>query len=158
MAKKKKKLSKAEKRFKRQRKTIEFREDLTSGVSEPPHKEGLSKAPDGFRAIRTGEAITEFAKPLVDFMGKGGDLESLQAAIGIAGLIWNLGITYETDRNEGEKQYPEIMKRLADTLNVPEHEIDSLMEVMLDRKYYMFPPEIQPKGTMTMFMRIEDNE
>ena len=49
----------------------------------------------------------------------------------------------------------EIVAHIETTLQLDRQEAEAFYDQMIARKAYLFPDEIQPEGSMTMFMRKE---
>ena len=93
----------------------------------------------------------EYAKPLVELAGsKGGDLnEAVQASI----VLWNLAVAREEKKSD-VKLEKDIAKSLAKSFKLDHEEANRFMEMMVERKNYLFPPDIQPKDRLLPFMFI----
>lgn len=108
-------------------------------------------APAGFRAVGMSEACMEYAKAMIKHPDIKG-LESMEKAIGLAMPLWNYAIATELgDVNPAMKS--ECCKAVMQACNVNLQEAESMVEKMVILKNEMFPPDIQPQGGPTMFMR-----
>lgn len=112
-----------------------------------------TEAPAGFRAVDMTQALMEFAKDMVKHPDIKG-LDSMEDAMNLAMPIWNYTIAMEQGE-ENQKLKSEIIKALMPVCKVDRKEAGVLADKMVARKNEMFPPDIQPHGTMEMFMRKE---
>lgn len=130
------------------------------GVESPRenirYRPGISElgAPPGFRSISMSQATMEYAKPFVELAdSKGKDInEAVQASI----VLWNMAISREEKMSDPHLE-KEILKSLSKSFKMEKEEANRFMEMMVERKTYLFPPEIQPKDQLLpfMFMRKE---
>lgn len=111
--------------------------------------------PEGFRTIPMSQAIMQYARPLME---KTQSEEDLQGAMQAAMVFWN----YSLARVEGKKSTnledieTGILKSLKASLDMDEAAARDFLEMMAARHAYLFPPEIQPRGTPFMFIRKEE--
>ncbi len=166
MSKKKRKACKAKQRMKRQQKKTRARLP-TSRSGPPPSRShtspsfmmggalGETSAPEGFRPITSTQAMIEYGKPLVDAMG-GDSVEALNSAFGMVTLLWNLSIAYDQDDcGDPISMRKKVVDDLMKTLKQSKQEVEALIDEMLERKAWLLPPDIQPRFSMTMFIRKE---
>lgn len=112
------------------------------------------KAPDGFRAISSSQAVMEYGKPLLDKLAEEGDLEEMNEALQLTSLLWNYTLFVGQER-EKEKKRKEVVRQLKGKLKITEGEAVEFLKEMVERKSYLFPPTIQPEYPMVMFVRKE---
>jgi hypothetical protein len=111
--------------------------------------------PAGFRTIPMSQAIMQYARPLME---KTQSEEDLQGAMEAAMVFWN----YSLARGEGKKSTKladletGILKSLKAAFEMNETAARDFLEMMAARHAYLFPPEIQPRGTPFMFIRKEE--
>lgn len=115
----------------------------------PPQKE----VPEGFRSVGMTEAMMEFAKAIVNSPDIKG-LDNFEELFNLIMPLWNYSIACERDVEAGETK-SEILKSLMQSRGINEQEAENLLAMMVALKKRLFPPEIQPHGTMRMFMRKE---
>ncbi len=112
--------------------------------------------PDGFRPVSIGQALMEYGKPLTE-LDINNDVQDIDEVIlQIATEFWNYNISLD-DGKKDEKTKDDIIKLLSSTFAMIEEQAVDFFNKMVDRRNYLFPPEIQPKSpmTMTIFMRKE---
>jgi hypothetical protein len=111
--------------------------------------------PEGFRTIPMSQAIMQYAKPLME---KTRSEEDLQGAMQSAMVFWN----YSLARMEGKTSAnladieTGILKSLKASFGMDGTAAREFLEMMAARYAYLFPPEIQPRGTPFMFIRKEE--
>ena len=111
-----------------------------------------SEAPKGFRPITMTQAMLEFAGPIMQYVDNG-TVKDPNDALQIGLQIWNftlpkVPVAHKTSRAE-------IVDHIRTTLHLDMQEAEAFFDRMIERKAYLFPEEIQPEGSMTMFMRKE---
>jgi len=119
---------------------------------------GLSDmgAPEGFRSISFSQAILEYGKPIMDRFNE--DIDSLNEGMYLSTLLWNYANDFEKGKKnrELEKLKKEALKVFKKILHLDKEESQTLLEDMIERNYYLFPPDIQPEvPSMFMFIRKE---
>jgi len=168
MSKKKRKTAQLKQRQKRQQKKREIK-NKKNKASKPimfpqphlPHSYPLLQSfadietPEGFRPISQSQAIIEYGEPLMDLTADSGP-ETLNAVFGLVALLWNLGIAQEQEDNPYVVHDTDVLTLTQDLLQMSKEDSKEFIENMLNRKRYLFPPEIQPQGTMHMFIRKGD--
>jgi len=96
----------------------------------------------------------EYAKPIMDFVDKG-VVKDANKALQVAMLLWN----YSLDIDEGkdnEKLKRDIIKQISRTFKLNTPDAGEFFKEMIYRKNYLFPPEVQPRKSMTMFVRKDE--
>lgn len=111
-----------------------------------------SEAPKGFRPLSITQAMLEFAGPLMQYV-ENGTVKDPNDALQIGVQIWNF--TQPKVPVAHKKSRKEMIDHIRTTLHLDMQEAEALFDRMIERKAYLFPPEIQPEGPMTMFMRKE---
>lgn len=107
-------------------------------------------APPGFRSISMSQAMLEYAKPIIEFADKG-IIKDLNDALQLAMPLWNYGLDTEQDILTITKKV--VIKQLKSILKFNSQEANDFFDMMIQRKEYLFPKELQPKNPMTMFIR-----
>lgn len=159
MAKKKKReigkrRSKAREKLKKKR---ALRLAKTSSKPEPQitYRPGLPHmgAPEGFRSISMSQAMLEYAKPLMKFLED--SEEGYNEVMQLSMLLWNYSISVERS-NEDNRSKKAILQALEMTLGLDKNGAQALFTKMIERRAYLFPPDIQPEAaTPFMFIRKE---
>ena len=111
--------------------------------------------PEGFRTIPMSQAIMQYAKPLME---KTQSEEDLQGAMQSAMVFWNYSLAR---MEEGKSAHladieTEILKSLKASFAIEGAAASNFLEMMVARYAYLFPLEIQPRGTPFMFIRKEE--
>jgi hypothetical protein len=109
-------------------------------------------APPGFRPLPMTQAILEFAAPLMAYVEQG-TVQDPNDALHIGMQLWNYTLP-----NAPVSQKPSrtaIVDTMQTTLQMDWQEADAFFERMIARKASLFPDEIQPPGSVTLFMRKE---
>jgi len=98
------------------------------------------------------QAILEFAAPLMAYVEQG-TVQDPNDALHIGMQLWNYTLP-----NAPVSQKPArtaIVDTMQTTLQLDRQEADAFFERLIARKAYLFPDEIQPPGSVTLFMRKE---
>jgi hypothetical protein len=167
MSKKKKKATKQKQRLKRQQKkslskkrartdtrTMDFQPSPFLDGWMPPDDFGDSDALEGFRPISIAQAMMEYGRPLVESLApqNADDMEGAQLMVS---TLWNLAISIERGETSNDSR-EKVVRAFAEVLEQPEDQVDAMVQVMLDRKTWLFPPDLQPDMSMLMIMRKEE--
>jgi hypothetical protein len=110
------------------------------------------EAPPGFRALPMMQAMLEFAAPLMAYVEQG-TVQDPNDALQIAMQLWN--VTLPTVPVVQKPSRTAIVDTLQTTLHLDRQGAEAFFERMIARKAYLFPDDIQPVGSMMMFMRKE---
>jgi hypothetical protein len=108
--------------------------------------------PQGFRPIPMTQAMMEFAAPIMAYV-ENGTVPDPNDALQIGMQLWN--VTLPKVPASQKQPRTEIVTNISTTLQMERQEADAFFDRMIERKAYLFPDEIQPEGSMTMFMRKE---
>ena len=111
------------------------------------------EAPNGFRPVSMSQAMMEYAQPVMDRI-EFDNIQAANVALDIATLIWNHAIMSERGK-EDKKIKKEIIDQIKTIFGISEDEAADFFAQMIERKKYLFPQDIQPKHTATMFIRKE---
>jgi hypothetical protein len=111
-------------------------------------------APAGFRAVSMSQGMIEYAKPIMDFVEKG-VVKDPNDALKLAMPLWNYNLSQRHRDFKFNKK--DIIKQIGKTLKLNAQESTEFFEMMIQRKEYLFPDEIQPDNPMTMFVRQEEH-
>jgi hypothetical protein len=147
---------KSKKKSKKRRKLHQSHSGSEAPGPSIRYRPGISElgAPPGFRSVSMSQATMEYAKPLLELAdSKGRDInEAVQTSI----VLWNLAITMEEKKIDPQLE-GDILKTLGKSFKMEKEEAKRFMDMMVERKNYLFPPEMQPKDRLLpfMFMRKE---
>jgi len=108
--------------------------------------------PQGFRPIPMTQAMMEFAAPIMAYVDNG-TVQDPNDALQIGMQLWNS--TLPNAPVAMKQSRTEIVDHIRTTLQMDRQEADAFFDRMIARKAYVFPDDIQPEGSMTMFMRKE---
>jgi len=110
------------------------------------------KAPAGFRSISLSQAMLEYAEPLMDFVDRG-VVKDLNEALQLGLPLWNYDIIKENEDPASLER--KLVRQIQKTLKMQESEAREFFNMMMERKEYLFPPEIQPDDPIVLFIRKE---
>jgi len=111
-------------------------------------------APEGFRSISISQAIMEYSKPVLELV-KENNTKGFDEAIQVGMILWNYSLSLENGQGGDNHLKKEARGILAKSFGLRDEDIASLITNMTERYQYLFPEEIQPKGTPFMFIRKE---
>ena len=136
---------------KRTRKQITY---SSKGVthSDVPYFSDIA-APEGYIAVSSSQAMMKYGEPVMDML-ESKKLEDINEVFGVVTLIWNYAISLNNKLLEGDtkKEKAEIIRTMRKKLLIDKSEADDFLELMIKRKNRLLPHDIQPLGTMTMYM------
>jgi hypothetical protein len=111
------------------------------------------QVPDGFRVVSVSQAMMEFAGPFIERVeAPKDDIKKVNEVFSVIPEIWN----YTSDtrhQSKGKKSETEIISLICKRLGLDKREATEFLEMMVDRRHFLFPQEVQPKGTPFFFMR-----
>ncbi len=113
---------------------------------------GAPDVPQGFRPISTTQALLEYAAPIMAYV-EDGTIQDPNDALQVGLLLWNSTLLEAPVAVRQSRR--EIVAHIATTLQLDQQEAETFFDRMIARKAYLFPDDIQPAGSMTMFMRKE---
>jgi len=153
------KSSKKPKSKKLPKKTLKLVKSNPSPFPMGPFSPGFSfpevEPPDGFRVVSTTQALMEYGVPLMEMIqAPNRDANNLTEVFRLVTEIWNYAIDDKVLLRV-KKSKEEILSLFHNGLGVDMEEANHLLSVMLKRKQFLFPDEIQPKRTPFTFMRKE---
>ncbi|MBN1831659.1 MAG: hypothetical protein JW896_06055 [Deltaproteobacteria bacterium] len=109
-------------------------------------------APEGYRSISMSQAIMEYSKPIMEFVKD--DEKGMNDAVQAGMLLWNYSLSLEKqEEDKGLKS--KLLNILSKSFRLDNEKASALITKMVSRYRYLFPEEIQPKGTPFMFIRKE---
>jgi hypothetical protein len=110
------------------------------------------EAPKGFRPLSTTQAMMEYAAPIMAY-AEDGTVQDPNDALQIGVQLWNFTLPKVPVPQKPSREA--IVNDIRTTLRMDREEAEAFFDHMIERKAYLFPDEIQPEGSMTMFMRKE---
>ena len=147
--------SKHKKTQKRQLRLVHSTPDKPEIPSELLFRPPISdvEAPEGFYTISMTQAMMKFGEPILD-RAQPNDIDEMNFYLNVVMLIWNYTISVEQDCRS-DKAKKEVLDFIMTAIESTEDDANKFMDKMIERKEYLFPPEIQPKGTSHMYIRKE---
>jgi hypothetical protein len=109
-------------------------------------------APPGFRPLSMTQAMLEYAAPIMAYV-EDGTVQDPNDALQVGLLLWNS--TLPEAPVAVRQSRTAIVTQIETTLQMDREEAEAFFDHMVERKAHLFPDEIQPEGSMTMFMRKE---
>jgi hypothetical protein len=110
------------------------------------------EAPEGFRPIAMAQAMLEYAEPLRE-LAEEENVQDLNEVLQLSMGLWNFGILPD---GAGDKRLEkQLIRQIQKVLKLDSREAADLFKSMVERKDYLFPPDIQPEYPMIMFIRKE---
>jgi hypothetical protein len=110
------------------------------------------EAPKGFRPLSMTQAMMEYAAPIMAY-AEDGTVQDPNDALQIGVQLWNFTLPKVPVPQKPSREA--IVNDIRTTLRMDREEAEAFFDHMIERKAYLFPDEIQPEGSMTMFMRKE---
>lgn len=110
------------------------------------------EAPPGFRTVSMSQAMMLYARPVMEYLDKG-VVSDPNEALGVATALWNHEITQR--RPDPAIDDNTLIDLIATTLKMNDTEARDFFTMMLERKRYLLPAEIQPMSPLRMFVRKE---
>jgi hypothetical protein len=108
--------------------------------------------PQGFRPVSMTQAMLEYAAPIMAYV-EDGTVQDPNDALQVGLLLWNSTLPEAPVAVRQSRRA--IVAQIATTLQMDQEEAEAFFDRMIERKAYLFPDEMQPEGSMTMFMRKE---
>jgi hypothetical protein len=136
---------------KRTRKQVTYSSGGTA-YSDVPYFSDI-KAPEGYMTVSSSQAMIKYAEPVMDKFELM-NIEDSNEAFRVVTLIWNytIGLNNASLKRNTTKDKNDIIKSIAETLSMKRNEAEEFLQVMVERKNKLLPYEIQPHGTITMYM------
>jgi hypothetical protein len=166
MAKKKKgknKIKKIQQRIKKNKlKRAQSRPKKTGpilpGIEQLFNRSPISEIPasEGFIPMSIMQAIMEYAKPFME-IAESHDINDQNEIFQIVQSAWNYTIMLETGKDSEEAKM-KIVNSIASIYGMDIKDANDFFEKMLQRKIDLFPPEMQQKPSMTMFMKKQETK
>src|SRR5262252_5017617 len=108
--------------------------------------------PQGFRPVSMTQALLEYAAPLMAYV-EDGTVQDPNEALQVGLLLWNSTLPEAPVAVRQSRRA--IVTQIETTLQMDREEAEAFFDHMIERKAHLFPDEMQPEGSMTMFMRKE---
>lgn len=126
---------------------------------EPPFFPDFSgsdvQPPPGFRVVSTSQALMEYGAPIMELLEPDvRDANKLNEVFRIVTELWNFAIDTKKAPMQ-KKSRAEMLSLISGALSLDEEEAEKILMMMLERKLFLFPEDIQPLGTPFTFMRKE---
>ena len=149
--------SRQKKKQKRKLKVVEAREEMPDFPSAKFDRTPalISGAPEGFYPITINQALMKFAEPIME-KAESDSYDEHSYRLNLGNLIWNYAISLEEGGNF-QNMDSELLGFISPAMRCTQEEARQFLDKMVERKKYLFPPEIQPKGSMTLFIRKESH-
>ncbi|MEI6127197.1 MAG: hypothetical protein WCQ99_11660 [Pseudomonadota bacterium] len=150
---KKKNKDKLKKAIKKQRNLRLVSSNASPIVKFTPAMSGID-APEGFRAVTHNQAFQEFSTPIMERFDSE-DVDILNCGLQLSMLVWNYTIAHEKNWSESKELEKKMNEALCSGIGLNNGEAKTFLNAMLERKKYLFPPEIQPQMANIMYIRKE---
>jgi len=98
------------------------------------------------------QAMLEYAAPIMAYV-EDGTVQDPNDALQVGLLLWNSTLPEAPVAVRQSRRA--IVTQIETTLQMDREEAEAFFDHMIERKAYLFPDEMQPAGSMTMFMRKE---
>lgn len=108
--------------------------------------------PDGFMVVSITKALMEYSGPLMETVPDRTDMEKANEIFSVAAAIWD----YAGDDKSiqmNKKSKTEILALMQYRLELDLDQANDFFSMMVERKHFLFPAEIQPLERTIMFMR-----
>jgi len=147
------KKSRSKKQTKKPLKLVKLANQPQHGLFPPNVSFAQIQPPDGFRSVSTTQALMEYASPIMDIAPlPTNDIKRANEIFNVATEIWNYTID-ESILKEGKKSEKEMLSLISQRLGLDQDKANEFLSMMVERKDFLFPDEVQPKGTPFMFLR-----
>jgi len=110
--------------------------------------------PDGFRTVPIPHALVEYAHPLMEMVPDPEDIVKSVELLEIASNIWYYTLNDVLEEKD-KKSKADILALIYKELGLDQAEADDFFSMMVERKHYLVPNDIQPEGSVFQFMRKE---
>ena len=147
------KKSKSKKQTKKPLKLVKLANQSHHGLFPASVSHADIQPPDGFRSVSTTQALMEYASPIMDIAPlPTNDIKRANEILNVATEIWNYTID-ESILKEGKKSEKEMLSLISQRLGLDQDKANEFLSMMVERKDFLFPDEVQPKGYPFMFLR-----
>jgi hypothetical protein len=150
---KKRQKTKIRKPWKRTRLRIGPEESFPDSELTELRAMGEMNAPDGFRLVSTSQAIMEYASPIME-MNDVDELDQLNERLQLVSMLWNYSIAISDGQTEGTSK-TDLIKSVKTVCHKSDKDAREFAEMMVARREYLFPEDLQVRGTPFMVMRKE---
>ena len=108
--------------------------------------------PDGFRVVSITQALMEYSGPLVETVNDRTNMKEVNEIFGVAAAIWDY-TSGDKSRHVNKKSKTEILALIEHRLGFYFGQANKFFSMMVERKNFLFPSEIQPLDETIMFIR-----
>jgi len=126
---------------------------MLPGIQQLINRSPMSEiqAPEGFIPVSIAQALLEYAKPFME-NSECDDIKDKNEILQIVQSAWNYTIMLD-DRENSEEAKMKLVNSIASMYGMDMKDANIFLEKMVQRKRDLFPPEIQQKPSLTMFMK-----
>lgn len=110
--------------------------------------------PDGFRAVSMSQALWDYGSPLMEMIPAPEDVTKANEVFSTVTSIWNYTLN-DTLKKKDRKSKADILALIQKELGLDLNKANDFFSMMEERKHFLFPSDIQPKGSPFLFMRKE---
>ena len=98
------------------------------------------------------QAMLEYAEPIMAYV-ENGTVQDPNDALQLGMQLWTFTLPHVPVPQKPSRTA--MVDNIRSTLQLDRQEADAFFDSMIARKAYLFPDDIQPAGSVTMFMRKE---
>lgn len=147
------KKAKSKKQTKKPLKLVKSNNQTQHGLFPPHVSYDDIEPPDGFRSVSMTQALMEFASPITKIVPlPNNDIGRTNEIFSVGMEIWNYTID-ESISKKTKKSEKEMLSLISQRLGLDKNDAREFLSMMVERKHFLFPDEVQPKGTPFMFLR-----
>lgn len=110
--------------------------------------------PDGFRVVSISQALWEYGIPLMQMIPAPEDVAKANELFVVVTSIWNYTLD-DKSKHKNRKSEADILALIHKELGLDQAQAADFFSMMVDRKHFLFPSEVQPNGCPFMFLRKE---
>jgi hypothetical protein len=110
--------------------------------------------PDGFRVVSMSQALWDYGTPLMEMIPAPEDATKANEVFSTVTSIWNYTLN-DTLKKKDRKSKADILALIHKELGLNQSEANDFFSMMVERKHFLFPGDIQPKGCPFLFKRKE---
>jgi hypothetical protein len=110
--------------------------------------------PDGFRTVPIPHALVEYATPLMEMVPDPEDIVKAAEVFEIATSIWYYTLN-DIFEEKDKISKTDVLDLIHKEIGLDQAEADDFFSMMVERKHYLLPNNIQPEGSVFQFIRKE---
>ena len=129
----------------KQSENIPFLPNISFADMEPP---------DGFRVVSMSQALWDYGSPLMEMIPAPEDATKANEVFSTVTSIWNYTLN-DTFKKKDRKSKADILALIHKELGLDQAQANDFFSMMVERKHFLFPSDIQPKGSPLLFIRKE---